>query len=464
MIDSDRTSPPHAKQVLLVAYYFPPDNAVGGLRIAKFARYLPSFGWEPTVLTVKDRYREQVDRARLKDLNDVKVVKTMQLPRFTEFLLSIKRAVPTFLGKGKTIKKTTFESMYGDDFGSIQSETLSQRLKRYYFSLSSSPDSEHCWILPAALNAVRELRRGGIACVMTSSPPHSSHMIGLIAKKVTHVKWVADFRDPWIDMLHRRSPLMRSALSDWLEKWLETLVIHNADNIVTTTEEFREAIIARFPCEPSDKFLYIPNSIDSEKFSAVVFPERYDKFTLSYAGTIYLKRTPEPIFEAIQLLVSSGKIQPSEIRFKLFGNCDLIDGRPINSVIKAYGLESIVEVSKPIPFTDAINIMQRSHLLVLLAPSVQDINIPAKVYDYFGSGTKIMAITGSGSTLNLIEKTNSGICFEASDVNGIAELIYSFLKRRDRNDIRNDPTAYANFDARLLTEKLARQFSQLTEG
>jgi glycosyltransferase involved in cell wall biosynthesis len=286
-------------------------------------------------------------------------VKTSQLPKFTDLLLSIKRLVSFLLLKRKKKEKTATEDQYGDNLGNIQPETLLQKLKRYYISFSSFPDCERSWILPAAIHAMREIKKEGFNCIMTSSPPHSSHLIGLIAKKITKVKWVADFRDPWIDILPYRTSLLRSELSDRVEKWLEKQVIHNANTIITTTDEHRKAIIFRFPEEPADKFLYIPNGIDSEKFNNKVLPKKYDQFTLSYAGTIYLKRTPEPIFKAIQQLITSGKIQSSEIRFKLFGYCELIDGKPIMPIIKSYGLESLVEVSGPIPFKAAIDILQR---------------------------------------------------------------------------------------------------------
>lgn len=449
------------KKILLVAYHFPPSNAVGGLRIAKFARYLPSFGWIPTVLTVEDRYREQLDNTRLKDLGDVRVVKTVPLPRVTDFLLSLKRMASSLI-RGKASGGVAFEDHYGENVGTISEETLLQRMKRYYIAFSSIPDSERSWVIPAAWHAIREIRRGGIDCIMTSSPPHSSHLIGLIASKITRIRWVADFRDPWIDILPNRTPRIRCALSDRIETWLERLVIEHADTIITTTDEHRRSIISRFPAAPLEKFVYIPNGIDSEKFSTSSLPRRYEQFTLAYAGSIYLKRTPEPIFKALHALVSSGRVQPSEIRFKLFGECESVDGKPICQLIQAYGLESIVEVSKSVPFVDAINVMQRSHLLVLLATPVQDINIPAKIYDYFGSETKIMAITEPGATSSLIESTNSGACFNPSDCDGIADYIYSLLRREDRDQVRNNPSSYAHFDTRLLTGKLAQQISSLS--
>ena len=39
-------------RVLLISYYFPPSGGPGVQRVLKFAKYLPDFGWQPTVLTV----------------------------------------------------------------------------------------------------------------------------------------------------------------------------------------------------------------------------------------------------------------------------------------------------------------------------------------------------------------------------------------------------------------------------
>ena len=39
------------KRVLLIAYAYPPCSEIGAIRPAGLAKYLPRFGWEPTVLT-----------------------------------------------------------------------------------------------------------------------------------------------------------------------------------------------------------------------------------------------------------------------------------------------------------------------------------------------------------------------------------------------------------------------------
>src|SRR5688572_664820 len=81
-----------ARRVLLASYHFPPDAAVGALRVAKFARFLPEFGCDVHALTVQDRYREEgLDEGRLKGLEDVPVVRTRELPRLETLIARIRR-------------------------------------------------------------------------------------------------------------------------------------------------------------------------------------------------------------------------------------------------------------------------------------------------------------------------------------------------------------------------------------
>ncbi|MHB8121123.1 MAG: glycosyltransferase [Desulfuromonadaceae bacterium] len=449
------------KKVLLIAYYFPPDFAVGGQRIAKFARNLPTFGWEPTVLTIADRYRDQLDKERVNDLGSIPVLKSIRLPKVTDVLQSIRKVVLAVVKNKKSQNGTDAGGTAAENSGTVTSETLLQKLKRYYLSFSYFPDNERSWIIPATLRALAAIGRHRFDCIMTSSPPHSSHLIGLILKKLLGVNWVADFRDPWMDLQQYRPQRIRSEWSDRIEGWLEGEVVRNADKVLTTTNEHRTALMCRFPAEPGDKFVYVSNGIEMEKFLTGTFPDRYETFTISYAGTIYLKRSPEPLFKAIQKLVSSGRIELSAIRFKIFGNCELIEGKTVAELARDYGIDSIVEVSPPVPLSEAIDVMKSSHLLLLLVTSIQDINVPAKIYDYFGSRTRILAITGPGATSELIRNTESGAAFMPDDTDGIAEYLYEQCSDSGRNHIRNNPHMYAQFDTKVLTEKLAAELSLL---
>ena len=43
------------RQVLLIAFAYPPVEIIGSVRPAALAKYLPRFGWEAVVLTPKKK-------------------------------------------------------------------------------------------------------------------------------------------------------------------------------------------------------------------------------------------------------------------------------------------------------------------------------------------------------------------------------------------------------------------------
>ncbi len=66
-------------KVLVIAYYFPPMGLSGVQRTLKFVKYLPQFGWHPTVLTVEPWGYFAKDETLLADLEG-KPVEIVQDP------------------------------------------------------------------------------------------------------------------------------------------------------------------------------------------------------------------------------------------------------------------------------------------------------------------------------------------------------------------------------------------------
>ena len=44
------------KRVLVITYNWPPSGGIGVRRWLKFSKHLPSYGWEPVILTVDPLY------------------------------------------------------------------------------------------------------------------------------------------------------------------------------------------------------------------------------------------------------------------------------------------------------------------------------------------------------------------------------------------------------------------------
>src|SRR4030095_11053287 len=47
------------RKILILYPHFPPSNLAGVHRPRLFAQHLPSFGWEPIILTVHEKYYEE---------------------------------------------------------------------------------------------------------------------------------------------------------------------------------------------------------------------------------------------------------------------------------------------------------------------------------------------------------------------------------------------------------------------
>ena len=86
-------------------------------------------------------------------------------------------------------------------------------------------------------------------------------------------------------------------------------------------------------------------------------PGKYDRFTITYAGSFYMDRTPEPLFAALGALVQDGKALPDDVCIKLIGSCHYIGAVETRVVARRYGVERSVEIIERVPHAEAIRVM-----------------------------------------------------------------------------------------------------------
>jgi glycosyltransferase involved in cell wall biosynthesis len=160
-------------RVLIVAYYFPPIGGIGSIRAASFAKFLPEFGWEPTVLAPADT-PHAADRSL--DVGQVPVVRTRSL----EFSRLGRRPA----GGGGA----------ADVAASVPSRWLRRVAKQVIF-----PDAQIGWYPAAAAAGMRLLRERPFDLIFSSAFPITSHLVARTLKRRSSLPWVAEFRDPWSD-------------------------------------------------------------------------------------------------------------------------------------------------------------------------------------------------------------------------------------------------------------------------
>lgn len=421
------------KKVLIISYYFPPMGMGGVQRALKFAKYLPSFGWQPIVLTVKDVNYFAKDYTLLKELSsDTKIIRTGSLdPLRLSYLLNKSKS---FKGEAYTTKKAQIQSWI-------------------FF-----PDNKIGWIPFALSKGLKICKDEKVDLIFSTSPPPTAHLVGYLLRKLTGKPWVADFRDEWIGYSYQ---LLPTVLHRRIKQFTMRMIIKNCDSIVTVNQQIAE-LIKKEVFDP--KIIeVIPNGFDQSDFKMEV-PRKTEKFTITYAGTFSLDNDPRPFFEALSNLFVKNKISPNEIKLVIVGFPLGID---LNELIAKYKLQECVENFGYLPHPEAIQKLVESDVLLLITSNNSESKFitTGKLFEYLASKKPILAIAPKDSSAaKIISSTNAGKVIEPDQIEKIEDEIFYFYQRyrEGKQEFNYDFQDISQFERKHLTSKLASLFEEIS--
>ena len=99
------------------------------------------------------------------------------------------------------------------------------------------------WVPALTLAARRLLAQGSFDCLVTSGPPESVHLSGLMLG-ARRPAWIADFRDGWSFEPYREP--FPTRLQRRLDRALERQVVRRADLVSTVTEPISDDLRRRY--------------------------------------------------------------------------------------------------------------------------------------------------------------------------------------------------------------------------
>jgi peptidoglycan/xylan/chitin deacetylase (PgdA/CDA1 family)/glycosyltransferase involved in cell wall biosynthesis len=336
------------RRVLMVAFHFPPQTGSSGiLRTLSFAKYLPTLGWNTTVLAANPRAFEQ----QRNDLVDSIPVRTR----------------------------------VARSFALDAARHLSWRGK--YPRLFALPDRWSSWVLPAVWTGMREIRRSRPDLIWSTYPIATAHLIGGSLARLSGLPWVADFRDPMVNLDYPSDRVQRKV---W--QWLEALVLRNAAACVFTTKRAADLYRSRYP-DAATRCLVIENGYEEEAFvdnppCREGVPEK--EIFILHSGIIYPKdRNPDRFFAALSKMVRQPGLlsQPIRVRFRA-----AVHTEEVAKLAARHGVADIVEIAPPIPYRQAIAEMMAADLLLVFQGSQFNTQIPAKIYEYLRTGRPVVGL------------------------------------------------------------------------
>lgn len=436
------------KKILIITYYWPPSGGPGVQRWLKFVKYLPDFGWKPTVFVPENPSYPIVDESLEKEVSeDLEIIKTKIWEPYQ---------IAEFFGKdNKKFKAGQF------DVGKNQSwkAKLSIWIRGNFFI----PDARVFWVKPSVKFLKKYLNENQFDAVVTTGPPHSIHLIGLqLKKEFPNLKWIADFRDPWTKISYYKH-LKLTKSSDQKHRNLEQKVFENADITLATSftdaENFCKKGANAFCITNGFDFDFPTNNLDNDNSitkkeynSTQKLKNARTQFTMSYIGVLEQLRNPEVLWKVLNELILENSAFKNEFELKFVGRIDdkileKIENSALKNSVKNLGYLSHSESNME---------MQNSDLLLItnfLDESSKGI-IPGKIFEYLATGKSIISFGPKNSDVKkILEETNAGKHFGYEDSAEIKQFILEKFEDRKTENFSSHPKNIEQFSRRNLTQK-----------
>lgn len=391
------------KKVLIVTYYWPPCGGAGIQRWLKFAKYLPEYGWEPIVLTVDPEYGsyQVFDTSLEKEVAELNI----------EVHRTRSREVLNYFSK-------LFGKKSLPQGGVSQKKSFKTKVMMFIRGNMFVPDPRKGWNRFAYRKAMELIREYDIKKVITTSPPHSTQLIGYKLKKNANIEWISDFRDPWT-MIYTYEELNQLPFIRTYEKSLEKKVIVNADKMITVGPSLKSSLES---IRGKQDVHVITNGYDHEisKPAASTPKKASDPLRIIYTGTMNDQYDPFVFFEALKLALAESDLK---IEVDFFGGV----GGMTRSKVREMGFsEDTVRFNNTISYHDSLAEMRKSDILFMVIPKAKSEKeiLTGKIFEYLATKLPILCIgPKDGDAAQIINETDSGKVFERNEVRELADWI-----------------------------------------
>jgi hypothetical protein len=393
------------RRVLLVAPEFPPSNTAGAHRPRLFAKHLPEFGWEPTVLTIReDRIEGPLDAALNALLDpELPIIRTGAVPIRPLRILG--------------------------DVG-IRA-------------------------LPNHLYAIANLvRRRAIDVVVLFGPPWFSFAHGPLLRLLFGIPYVLDYIDPWITDSSAQQTFPSKGW--WYHRaatLIEPAALRGASAVTAVSAGMLDAVLSRYPAVTPPHTASMPYGAEPDDFTIAerlgAAPVDIDRsgaeFTIAFTGAVqpHGRELVRAVLSGIRLLRNSSGPLGRRIRVRFYGTSNLTWGHGRDVVLpvaRDMNLADVVsEHAERIPYLSALAALRASDIVLMFGSTERSYNA-SKLYPAILSGRPVLALCHAESAMRItMDETGAGVCVtfgDAADVQQldgkIADAIISLSARRTR--------------------------------
>jgi glycosyltransferase involved in cell wall biosynthesis len=242
-----------------------------------------------------------------------------------------------------------------------------------------------------------------------------------------NIPWIADYRDGWTTNVHHENAKgIKKALNEnWFRRFERKYISNSA--FINVTDQCEIGKIQKL--HPSKKITNIQNGYDQTLIEPYLNNtyQNSEKFSISYAGTIYPFQDLESFLEAVVLFQKETEAKDFEINFigaqYYQEQVERIEG--YNKSLLPY-----INCTKRISQKEVIIKLLQSHAVLILCHSKR-IALPSKIFEYFSLNRKIIVSTNDNNIVrDLMEECNGGYnCNNINEIkNALIQMYFEFKK------------------------------------
>jgi glycosyltransferase involved in cell wall biosynthesis len=274
------------------------------------------------------------------------------------------------------------------------------------------------------------------------------------------IPWIADLRD----ILEQRPP----GNSTWRERFYvrraiarRSQLLRSAAAQVTISDWHRNRLQA---CGgPAAHVIY--NGFCPERFAAAnIAPPDRDRFRITYAGSMLDRATRDPtvFFAAMDRLLADGALDPAVCDLDFYGP----DSEQVATDYAAFTSSQLVRAHTMRPQDEMPGVLGRSSLLLLLTSDKTHGVMTSKFYEYLACRRAIICVPrDDGSLASVIDRLQAGLA--TSDVDALARFIGTRYRQwQDGADLATPQTAteLEPFNRRCQARQLAALLTAAVDG
>lgn len=421
-------------KILIIYPHFPPSNLAGIHRPRFFAQHLPEFGWQPTILTVHEKFYEESH-----DWNLVKLLpKDLRIEKVSAFNVSRPRIV--------------------GDIG-----------LRAFFQLYKG--------------ALKVIKEETIDFIFIPIPSFYCALLGRMLKMKTGVPYGIDYIDPWVHQFPGSNKIFsRHWLSTRIAKLLEPIAVKNASLITGVAEGYYLPVLERNPklreraiqgAMPYGGEVKDHQALQELGIKPYLFQPN-NKLQFVYAGAM-LPKAFAPL-KAICKAIAAHREDFEDVEFHFIGTGSRTNDPQsynIKPIALEYGLwESIIfEYPKRIPYLDVLVHLDSAKAAFVLG-STEPHYTPSKVYQAVLSGKPLFAVLHTKSTaVQVIRESGSGVVLDFDGEAAVPEIEKRFNATfkefraffNSFNPEQVDMNKFDSYSAKNVTRKLADLLNQVLD-